>query len=285
MIYNALSIAGSDPSGGAGIQADLKSFSAQGVYGMAVITALTAQNTTGVSLIHKPSADFVSEQIRMVAADVRIDAVKIGMIADAAIAHAVAEEVGVLTNVPIILDPVMIAKGGAPLLAEDAMSCLCEELVPMANILTPNLPEAAALLNEHPARNRNEMVKQARQLLTLGPKAIYLKGGHFEGFGSPDLLMSETEIQWFEAERIKTKNTHGTGCSLSAAIAANYAKGLPLKQSCAIAKTFITSAIKESDNLTVGTGHGPVHHFHQLWAENYLQEVNQDSKKEREHNV
>ena len=266
MINNVLSIAGSDPSGGAGIQADLKSFSAQGVYGMAVITALTAQNTTGVSKIHKPPADFVAEQIRMVATDVRIDAIKIGMIADAAIAKVVAEEVGVLTNIPVILDPVMIAKGGAPLIAEDAMSCLSEELVPLADILTPNLPEAAALLKKKMALNKDDMVAQANQLLTLGPRAIYLKGGHFDGPDSPDLFVSRTEMRWFEAKRLQTKHTHGTGCSLSAAIAANCAKGLTPEQACATAKAFITAAISEADSLTVGSGHGPIHHFHHLWA-------------------
>tara|TARA_B100001121_G_scaffold301916_1_gene313640 strand:+ start:449 stop:1306 length:858 start_codon:yes stop_codon:yes gene_type:complete len=284
MINNVLSIAGSDPSGGAGIQADLKSFSAQGVYGMAVITALTAQNTTGVSKIHKPPADFVAEQIRMVATDVRIDAIKIGMIADAAIAKVVAEEVGVLTNIPVILDPVMIAKGGAPLIAEDAMSCLSEELVPLADILTPNLPEAAALLKKKMALNKDDMVAQANQLLTLGPRAIYLKGGHFDGPDSPDLFVSRTEMRWFEAKRLQTKHTHGTGCSLSAAIAANCAKGLTPQKACATAKRFITAAISEADSLTVGTGHGPIHHFHHLWVENSLQEANQNSNKETEHN-
>ncbi len=284
MIYNALSIAGSDPSGGAGIQADLKTFSAQGVYGMAVITALTAQNTTGVSQIHKPSADFIAEQIRMVAADVRIDAIKIGMIADAVIANAVAEEVRVQTNIPIILDPVMFAKGGAPLLAEDAMSCLCEVLVPLADILTPNLPEAAALLNAKMALNKDDMAQQAKQLLTLGPRAIYLKGGHFDGPDSPDLLMSKTEMQWFETKRLQTKNTHGTGCSLSAAITANCAKGQTPLEACATAKSFITAAISEADSLTVGAGHGPIHHFHHLWGENSLQRPYQVSNREPEHN-
>ena len=284
MIYNALSIAGSDPSGGAGIQADLKSFSAQGVYGMAVITALTAQNTTGVSQIHKPSPDFVSEQIRMVAADVRIDAVKIGMIADAEIANAVAEAVVALTDVPVILDPVMIAKGGAPLLAEEAISCLTEELMPLADILTPNLPEAAALLNKKTAQNKDQMVQQAKELLTLGPRAIYLKGGHFDGPYSPDLLVSKTDIRWFEAARVQTKNTHGTGCSLSAAIAANCAKGLTPEQACSAAKAFITAAISEAHSLTVGAGHGPIHHFHHQWTENSLQQVNQDLNKETEQN-
>ncbi len=284
MIYNALSIAGSDPSGGAGIQADLKSFSAQGVYGMAVITALTAQNTTGVSQIQKLSPDFVAEQIRMVAADVRIDAIKIGMIADAVIANAVAEEVRALSDLPVILDPVMIAKGGAHLLAEEAMSCLCEELVPLANILTPNLPEAGALLNEKTAQNKDEMFQQAKELLTLGPRAIYLKGGHFDGPHSPDLFMSKTETRWFEATRLQTKNTHGTGCSLSAAIAANCAKGLTPEQACATAKAFITAAISEADSLTVGAGFGPIHHFHHLWTENSLQQFKQDLNKETEHN-
>lgn len=265
MIYNALSIAGSDPSGGAGIQADLKSFSAQQVYGMAVITALTAQNTTGVSRIHTPPAAFVADQISMVFADVRVDAVKIGMIATADIAEAVADALKSSPDVPVVLDPVMIAKGGAPLLAEDAMARLRQALVPLAAILTPNLPEAAALLGEPIAETREDMLAQAERLLGLGPKAVYLKGGHFEGPDSPDLLMSSSGAKWLEAERVQTTNTHGTGCSLSAAIAANCARGQTAEAACGAAKQFISGAIAAADSLSVGEGHGPIHHFHALW--------------------
>jgi hydroxymethylpyrimidine/phosphomethylpyrimidine kinase len=261
MIYNALSIAGSDPSGGAGIQADLKVFSAHNIYGMAAITALTAQNTTGVSAIKTLSADFVAEQIKVVFADIRVDAVKIGMIANTEIAEAVASTLDEVQAKNIVLDPVMFAKGGAPLLAEEAMGCMRDVLVPLADILTPNLPEAAALLGGPEARNREDMLCQAKALLRLGAGNIYLKGGHFTSDESPDLLLTSTSEHWLESKRIYTKNTHGTGCSLSASIAANKAGGVSEIDAAKAAKRYITKAIAGANRLQVGNGHGPICHF------------------------
>lgn len=261
MIHNALAIAGSDPSGGAGIQADLKVFSAHKVYGMAAITALTAQNTTGVSAIHTPSADFVAEQIRMVFADIRVDAVKVGMIANAEIAEAVAITLREVKAKNIVLDPVMIAKGGSPLLTEEAMGCMRDMLVPLADILTPNLPEAAALLGQSEAENREDMLSQAKALLGLGARNVYLKGGHFKSDESPDLMLTLKAEHWLESERIDTKNTHGTGCSLSASIAANKAGGASEIEAAHAAKGYIKNAISEAGRLQVGQGHGPVYHF------------------------
>ena len=189
MIRNVLSIAGSDPSGGAGIQADLKAFSACGVYGMAALTALTAQNTTGVSGVHAVPAEFVAEQIRMVFADVRVDAVKIGMIANADIARAVAGVLADHPDVPVVLDPVMIAKGGTALLDASAVTALTECLLPLATLLTPNLPEAAALLGVEEALDRATMAEQGAALVALGPAAVLVKGGHLEGPESPDVLV------------------------------------------------------------------------------------------------
>lgn len=265
MIRNVLSIAGSDPSGGAGIQADLKAFSARGTYGMAVLTALTAQNTTGVSAVQTVSPDFVAEQIRMVFADVRVDAVKIGMIANAAIAEAVADALQPHRGIPIVLDPVMIAKGGATLLDIAAIGALTTRLLPLATMLTPNLPEAAALLGEQHAETRNEMQDQARRLLALGAKMVLLKGGHLGGADSPDVLASADHITWFEAPRIATRNTHGTGCTLSSALAAELAKGESPEAAVGIAKRYLADAVAAAGELTVGSGHGPVQHFHALW--------------------
>jgi hydroxymethylpyrimidine/phosphomethylpyrimidine kinase len=265
MIPTALSIAGSDPSGGAGIQAELKTFSAFGVYGMCAITALTAQNTTGVSGVFPVPADFVAEQIEMVFADVRVNAVKIGMIVNAEIATSVAAVLRKHNDTPIVLDPVMIAKGGHQLLQADAVSALKEQLLPLAKILTPNLPEAASLLGVSVAKTRQEIEQQGQALLRLGPKAVLMKGGHLEGDESPDLLVSETGSLWLESQRIKTKNTHGTGCTLSAAITAELAKGQPLEDAVKNAKSYLLGAIKAADSLQIGSGHGPTHHFHQLW--------------------
>ena len=261
MIYNALSIAGSDPSGGAGIQADLKVFSAHNIFGMTAITALTAQNTKGVSAIKTLNADFVVEQIKVVFADIRVDAVKIGMIANAEIAEAVASILSEVQANNIVLDPVMIAKGGAPLLAEDALECIRDMLLPLADILTPNLPEAAALLGETEAKNREDMLCQAKALLGLGTRNVYLKGGHFKSDESPDLLLTPSAEHWLESRRIKTKNTHGTGCSLSASIAANKAGGVSDIDAAIAAKRYITKAIAGADRLQVGQGHGPIYHF------------------------
>lgn len=266
MIRNVLSIAGSDPSGGAGIQADLKAFSARGVYGMAVLTALTAQNTQGVSGVHPVPPQFVADQIEAIFADIRVDAVKIGMIANAAIAEAVADILAKHPNVPVVLDPVMIAKGGAALLAADAVDVLTRRLLPLATVVTPNLPEAAALLHETEAKNRQDMARQALALADLGPAAVLVKGGHLEGRESPDVLANAGTLTWFEAYRLPTKNTHGTGCTLSSAIAAEIAKGLPLAEAVAAAKTYLAAAVAAAGQLSVGSGHGPVQHFHALWA-------------------
>lgn len=264
-VRNVLSIAGSDPSGGAGIQADLKAFSARGCYGMAVITALTAQNTRGVSAVVPLDPGFVAEQIRMVFADVQVDAVKIGMIANAGVARAVAEALRPHRGIPVVLDPVMIAKGGASLLDPDAVQALKSELLPLATLLTPNLPEAAALLGDSEASDRQIMESQAIRLPALGTKGVLVKGGHLEGGESPDVLVTAGKVSWFAAARIETRNTHGTGCSLSSALAAELAKGTDEEEAVGIAKMWLAEAVRTSDRLTVGSGHGPVHHFHALW--------------------
>ncbi|MBY5357992.1 bifunctional hydroxymethylpyrimidine kinase/phosphomethylpyrimidine kinase [Rhizobium leguminosarum] len=265
MIRNVLSIAGSDPSGGAGIQADLKAFSARGVYGMAVLTALTAQNTQGVSGVHLVPPQFVADQINAVFADVRVDAVKIGMIANAGIADAVAGALTDHRDIPIVIDPVMIAKGGAALLAPEAVDVLTRRLLPLATLLTPNLPEAAALLHQPVATNRADMAAQAERLLALGPAAVLVKGGHLDSDESPDVLATAAGLHWFEARRVPTKNTHGTGCTLSSALAAELAKGASAREAVAIAKDYLAGAVAAAGNLTVGSGHGPVQHFHALW--------------------
>ena len=262
-IANILSVAGSDPSGGAGVQADLKAISATGAYGMAALTALTAQNTQGVQGVHLVPPDFVTDQIRVVAEDVRIDAVKIGMIATAEIARAVADA---LPDVPVVLDPVMVAKGGASLLAEDAVVALREALVPKAAVITPNLPEAAALLGCDEAATREAMAEQAQSLRALGCGAVLLKGGHLEGEDSPDVLADADGVHWFEGTRVATRNTHGTGCTLSAALAARIGRAEPLPEAVAEAKAYVARAIAGAGALDVGSGHGPTHHFAGLWA-------------------
>ncbi|QKK27439.1 bifunctional hydroxymethylpyrimidine kinase/phosphomethylpyrimidine kinase [Rhizobium hidalgonense] len=275
MIRNVLSIAGSDPSGGAGIQADLKAFSARGVYGMAVLTALTAQNTQGVSGVHLVPPQFVADQINAVFADVRVDAVKIGMIANAGIAEAVAAALSASLAaapadrraIPVVIDPVMIAKGGAALLAPEAVDVLTRRLLPLATLLTPNLPEAAALLHQPVATDRAEMAAQAEQLRALGPAAVLVKGGHLDSDESPDVLATAGGLHWFEALRVPTKNTHGTGCTLSSALAAELAKGAPVQEAVAIAKDYLAAAVAAAGTLTVGSGHGPVQHFHALWKD------------------
>jgi hydroxymethylpyrimidine/phosphomethylpyrimidine kinase len=265
MIPNVLSIAGSDPSGGAGIQADLKAISANRAYGMAAITALTAQNTQGVTGIELIPPAFVAAQITAVFADIRVDAVKIGMIANAEIAGAVAEALKGAGGAPIVLDPVMVAKGGARLLAEDAVAALRARLVPMAAVITPNLHEAADLLDEALATTRKDMERQAQALRALGARAVLLKGGHLEGDDSPDCLVTESGTTWIEGARVPTANTHGTGCTLSAALAAQLARGHGVEEAARQAKAYVARAIAGADQLTVGHGHGPTHHFAELW--------------------
>ncbi len=261
MIANVLSIAGSDPSGGAGIQADLKAISANGAFAMAAVTALTAQNSQGVHGVHLVPPDFVTAQIEAVFNDIRVDAVKIGMIATAEIGSAVAAVLRGRAGVPVVLDPVMIAKGGAPLLQDDAVAVLRGRLLPLAAVLTPNLPEAAHLLGVPSADDREGMVAQGRALCDLGPRAVLMKGGHLEGADAPDCLVTGDAVHWFEGARVDTQNTHGTGCTLSSALAALMGRGVPLVDAVREAKAYVVRAIAHADDLSVGSGHGPTHHF------------------------
>jgi len=266
MIPNVLTIAGSDPSGGAGIQADLKTFSALGAYGMSVITALTAQNTQGVRAVQVIEPDFVAAQIDAIFADVRVDAVKIGMVATAEIAATIADRLRHHAARNVVLDPVMVAKSGDRLLREDAVAAVRDRLVPLASVITPNLPEAAVLLSGPEPTTLPEMRQAVRALHRLGPRYVLLKGGHLPGADSPDLLFDGETITEFTSPRIATSNTHGTGCTLSAAIAALLPRH-PMVEAVRRAKAYLTAAIAASGRLSVGTGHGPVHHFHALWTE------------------
>lgn len=261
----ALTIAGSDSGGGAGIQADLKTFSALGVYGASVVTALTAQNTRGVTAIHDVPADVIAAQIDAVFSDIAVDAVKIGMLSRPDTIRTVAEGLDRWTPGAVVLDPVMVAASGANLLAPEAVATLREVLIPRAGLVTPNLPEAARLLDAAPATSRQEAFDQARRILDLGPAAVLVKGGHSTGDESADLLLTRESHHWFVAPRHPTTNTHGTGCTLSSAVAAGLAKGLPLAAAVEAAKAYVTAAIRAADGLAVGAGHGPVHHFHAWW--------------------
>jgi hydroxymethylpyrimidine/phosphomethylpyrimidine kinase len=261
----AVTIAGSDSGGGAGIQADLKTFSALGVYGASVITALTAQNTQGVRAIHDVPAEFVTSQIDAVFSDLDVDAVKIGMLSRAATIEAVAGGIERHRMKHVVLDPVMIATSGDRLLQSDAVDALRQLLLPRAHVITPNLPEAAVLLDAPVAKDESEMRVQAQRLLALGATAVLIKGGHGSGAESVDLLVDSHGVARFAAPRNATRNTHGTGCTLSSAIAAELAKGRALSDAVKAAKAFVTSAIGAADRLAVGRGHGPVHHFHQWW--------------------
>jgi len=261
----ALTIAGSDSSGGAGVQADLKTFAALGVYGASVITALTAQNTTGVSGIHRTPADFVTAQIEAVFADLDVKAVKIGMVAQSATIDAIVAGLKRWSPEHVVLDPVMVATSGDHLLAKDAVASLRSELIPRAALITPNLPEAAALLEEPVAASETAIASQGERLLSMGCRAVLIKGGHREGSESIDYLFDGSRTIALVAPRIATKNTHGTGCSLSSAIAAGLAKGESMETAVRTAKAWISAAIEAADRLDVGHGHGPVHHFHRFY--------------------
>jgi len=264
VIPNVLSIAGSDPSGGAGVQADLKTFSALGAYGMTVLTALTAQNTRGVQGVHPVPPEFVTAQIDSVVADIRVAAVKIGMLGDAATIRAVADALRVHRPAFVVLDPVMVAKSGDRLLAPEAVACLREELMPWVDLVTPNLPEAADLLGLAQARTEAEMTEQLHRLGRLCPRVL-LKGGHLAGSHSVDLLLDAGEVTRFAAPRVVTGNTHGTGCTLSAAIAALRPQREDWASAVRAAKSYLTAALQHADELDVGGGHGPAHHFHAWW--------------------
>jgi hydroxymethylpyrimidine/phosphomethylpyrimidine kinase len=258
----ALTIAGSDSSGGAGIQADLKTFAALGVYGASVITALTAQNTSGVTGIHLVPADFVTAQIDAVFSDLDVKAVKIGMVAQAATVDAIVAGLKRWSPAYIVLDPVMVATSGDRLLATDAVETLRTKLLPRASLITPNLPEAAALLGEPVALSEAAIESQGKRLLALGCPAVLIKGGHGQGTESIDYLVSGNGIIALAAPRIPTKNTHGTGCSLSSAIAAGLAKGEDIETAVRNAKLWVSAAIAAADRLGIGRGNGPIHHFH-----------------------
>jgi hydroxymethylpyrimidine/phosphomethylpyrimidine kinase len=260
----ALSIAGSDSSGGAGIEADLKTFAALGVYGACAITALTAQNTKTVLAIHQVPAAFITAQMDAVFSDLDVGAVKIGMLGDRAAIEAVIAGLDRHCARNAVLDPVLVASTGADLLRADAIDKL-SVLISRARVVTPNLLEAAALLNVPPARDESAMRAQAEKLLALGAGAVLMKGGHAAGPESVDLLVDAGGCTRFAAPRIATKNTHGTGCTLSSAIAAGLAKGLSLADAVRVAKDYVSAAIAAADRLQIGSGQGPLHHFYEWW--------------------
>ncbi|MDA7947560.1 MAG: bifunctional hydroxymethylpyrimidine kinase/phosphomethylpyrimidine kinase [Hyphomicrobiaceae bacterium] len=264
----ALTIAGSDSSGGAGIQADLKAFSALGVYGASVITALTAQNTRGVRAIHWVPGAFVRAQLDAVLEDLDVKAIKIGMVGRGDSALQIAERLTGLEGVSVILDPVMIATSGDPLLDGDAEEVMRGRLLPLADLITPNLEEAARFLgDEAAAGDEAAMLDQAKRLRALGCGAVLIKGGHGGGAEAVDILWDGETQTRLAAPRIESLNTHGTGCTLASAIAGGLAKGLPLKDACRDAKTYLGRALAQADRLDVGAGSGPVHHFHDVWDE------------------
>lgn len=261
----ALSIAGSDPSGGAGIQADLKAFSALGAYGTCVVTALTAQSTRGVTHVHEVPVDIVRAQVETLAADVRVDVVKIGMLSGAALVETVHDLLtsGPLTDTPVVLDPVMVSTSGSRLLADDAVSAL-RELLPRADVITPNVPEAAVLLGEAPATGVDALPGQADRLRDLGARRVLLKGGHLEGDESVDLWCDDSAGLSLSAPRVATDATHGTGCTLSSAIAALRPRHDDWLPAVREAKEWLTQALRHGEALDIGAGSGPVHHFHEL---------------------
>jgi len=264
--HRVLTIAGSDSGGGAGIQADLKTFSALGCFGMSVVTALTAQNTRSVTGIHAVPADFVGRQIEAVLSDIGADAVKIGMLHDADIIQAVAYELRRFEPVNVVLDPVMIAKSGDQLLEKEAILVLKNELLPLADIVTPNIPEAEVLLGRR-IKGIGEMKDAARELARSGARAVVIKGGHMEGSLSQDIFYTYENEQMVElnSPRVSSTNTHGTGCTFSSALAAFMARGLRVREAVDEAKKYITEALQAGAAYQIGEGHGPVHHFYRFW--------------------
>ena len=261
----ALTVAGSDSGGGAGIQADLKTFAALGVYGCSAVTALTAQNTRGVQGVLAVDPAFVRRQMDSVFDDLAVGAVKVGMLGTPEVIAAVADGLAAWKPRWVVLDPVMVAKGGDRLLRDEAVAALRERLLPLASLVTPNLPEAGELLGEAAPSERRQMPPAAARLHGLGAAGVLLKGGHLEGADSPDLLLHGGELRWLEGPRVASRHTHGTGCTLSSAVAALLARGLPLPGAVAAAKLYTSAAIAAAAGLEIGRGIGPVHHFHALW--------------------
>ncbi|WP_423181582.1 bifunctional hydroxymethylpyrimidine kinase/phosphomethylpyrimidine kinase [Arthrobacter sp. NyZ413] len=267
-VPRVLSIAGSDPSGGAGIQADLKSIAAQGGYGMAAITALTAQNTQGVTGVHVPPVDFLRQQLEAIGNDIEVDAVKIGMLGDAAVIEEVRRWLGKVRPAVVVLDPVMIATSGDRLLAESAEAAL-RELLPLADLITPNLPELAMLLGESEAADWDSALAQGKRLAAACGNTVLVKGGHLEGPGCPDALVNTVgllsqDVVVFPGERVETRNSHGTGCSLSSAMATAKVRSGDWESALRVVKPWLHGALAESAVLEVGKGNGPIHHFHAL---------------------
>ncbi|GAA3164747.1 bifunctional hydroxymethylpyrimidine kinase/phosphomethylpyrimidine kinase [Blastococcus jejuensis] len=265
----ALTVAGSDPSGGAGVQADLKTFSALGAYGTAVLTALTAQNTRGVTGVHPVPAAFVELQLRTLLDDVEVHATKLGMLGTAEVVREVAAVLAERRPGPVVCDPVMVATSGDRLIDEAAVSAVRDELLPLADLVTPNVPEAAALLDVAPATDVDALPEQAVALLTLGPRAVLLKGGHLGGEESVDVLASAQGVHVTRRPRVPTTATHGTGCTLSSAIAALAAcrpgAGWPVLVDGA--RDYLQRALRAGNGLDIGSGHGPVHHFAGIWPD------------------
>ena len=269
----ALTVAGSDPSGGAGVQADLKTFSALGAYGTAVLTALTAQNTRGVTGVHPVPAPFVGEQVATLLADVTVHATKTGMLGTAAVVREVAAALAGRAAGPVVVDPVMVATSGDRLVDDDAVAAVRTDLLPVADLVTPNVPEAAALLGVAPATTVDELPGQARALLDLGPRAVLLKGGHLGGDVSVDVLVTAAGVVETVRPRIATRATHGTGCTLSSAIAALVARRLAVAPDAepdwlpAVegARDYLQAALAGGEALGIGSGSGPVHHFAGIW--------------------
>ncbi len=265
-IPNVLTIAGSDSGGGAGIQADLKAFSALGVYGASVITAVTAQNTHTVSAIHPIPNDVIAAQIDAVLTDIAIHAIKVGMLGSVDIIETVAQALSRYPTIPLVVDPVMISKSGSALLPMNAVAALKQQILPRAYLITPNLPEAAALVGLDEPTTIDGMYALLPKLHELGAKHVLLKGGHLEGDNDAvDLLSDGKHVQAYRAKRINTQNTHGTGCTLSSAITALLAKHLSLDAAVSQAKVYLSESIASADQLDVGSGHGPLHHFATLW--------------------
>lgn len=268
-VPNVLTIAGVDPSGGAGIVADVKAISAQRGYACAVVAALTAQNTQAVAGVLAIEPAFVAQQIDTLFADIRIDALKIGMLGQATVIATVADRIAAHATPHVVLDPVMVAKSGDQLLEKSAIGALREALLPLATVITPNLPEAGVLLNSRAVETTKEMFRVAERLrelmTTSGSRWVYLKGGHLPGDEAFDLLTDGDRMIELTASRIDTKNTHGTGCTLSAALAALLPQIGDVPEAARRAKAYLTESLRHADRLSVGSGHGPVHHFYALW--------------------
>ena len=265
-LKSALTVAGSDSGGGAGIQADLKTFSALGVYGASAVTAITAQNTVGVQAAMPVGPELVAAQIGSVLSDIDIRAVKTGMLHSTEIILAVADSLREFKG-HVVVDPVMVAKSGDPLLSDDAVETLTETLIARADLTTPNFPEAARFLGADVANRPEEMIEQGESLLKMTSGAILLKGGHAPGDVCTDIFLArDEEPLTFSSNRIDTRNTHGTGCTLSAAVAANLALGSNLVESVKRSRRYLLRAIAEADSMAIGAGRGPVHHFHEYWG-------------------